>query len=113
MPLDGLHGDRDRAESFGSVAERYDRYRPGYPDRLIDDLLAQRPRRAVDVGCGTGKVAVQLLQRGVRVLGVEPDARMADLARGHGVQVELATFETWAPAGRTFRDLYRERETTA
>ena len=102
MPLDGLHGDRDRAESFGSVAERYDRYRPGYPDRLIDDVLVLRPRRAVDVGCGTGKVAVQLMQRGVRVLGVEPDTRMADLARGHGVQVEQATFEKWAPAGRTF-----------
>lgn len=102
VPLDGLHGDRDRAESFGSVAERYDRYRPGYPDSLIDDLLAQGPSRAVDVGCGTGKLAVRLMQRGVHVLGIEPDGRMAEVARGHGVPVELATFEAWEPAGRRF-----------
>ena len=36
------------------------------------------------------------------VLGVEPDARMADFARRTGVEVEVATFETWESAGRAF-----------
>jgi SAM-dependent methyltransferase len=36
------------------------------------------------------------------VLGVEPDARMAGFAQGRGLQVEVATFEAWEPAGRTF-----------
>jgi hypothetical protein len=36
------------------------------------------------------------------VLGVEPDARMAGFARRTGVEVEMATFEAWEPAGRTF-----------
>jgi SAM-dependent methyltransferase len=36
------------------------------------------------------------------VLGVEPDARLADLARQSGVGVEVATFEAWDPAGREF-----------
>jgi SAM-dependent methyltransferase len=36
------------------------------------------------------------------VLGVEPDKRMADFARAHGLPVEVATFEAWDPAGRTF-----------
>src|SRR3954465_12934374 len=39
---------------------------------------------------------------GLRVLGVEPDDAMAAVARDHGVRVELARFETWDPAGRTF-----------
>ena len=56
-----LHHDRGRAESFGSSAERYDRYRPSYPDALIDDLARLRPATVLDVGCGTGKVSVALI----------------------------------------------------
>ena len=34
-----LHEERDRAESFGASALDYDRYRPGYPDVLIEAIL--------------------------------------------------------------------------
>jgi SAM-dependent methyltransferase len=56
----------------------------------------------LDVGCGTGKVARALIERGVAVLGVEPDERMARVARSHGVHIEVASFEVWDPAARTF-----------
>ena len=36
------------------------------------------------------------------MLGVDPDARMAELARRFGIEVEVATFEDWDPAGRAF-----------
>jgi SAM-dependent methyltransferase len=36
------------------------------------------------------------------VLGVDPDARMAEFARGTGVEVEVSTFEAWDPADRVF-----------
>src|SRR6202040_149468 len=39
---------------------------------------------------------------GCRVLGVDTDERMADLARRSGVEAEVATFEFWDPAGRAF-----------
>ena len=91
------------AESFGTDAERYDRARPPYPRELIDRVVARSPGRAVlDVGTGTGIAARQLQAAGCSVLGVDPDARMADVARGHGVDVEVATFEAWDPAGRAF-----------
>jgi SAM-dependent methyltransferase len=102
VPLDGLHGQRDRADSFGSAAENYDRYRPGYPSALIDELVAGNPSQALDVGCGTGKVAVPLIARGLSVLGIEPDDRMASVARRQGVPVEVDSFESWDPAGRTY-----------
>lgn len=81
---------------------QYDRYRPAPPDALIDDLTALRPRRVLDVGCGTGKAAAALAGRGLAVVGVEPDERMAQVARSHGVSVEVATFEAWDAADRRF-----------
>lgn len=36
------------------------------------------------------------------VLGVDVDERMADFARRHGLEVEVAAFEVWEPAGCEF-----------
>ncbi|MGW3206817.1 class I SAM-dependent methyltransferase [Streptomyces sp. NPDC001135] len=91
------------AESFGSDAERYDRARPHYPQAMVDRIVSAAPGPEVlDVGCGTGIVARQFEAVGSRVLGVDVDARMADLARRRGLDVEVAPFEAWDPAGRTF-----------
>ena len=96
-----LFEDRSRAESFGVVADLYDRARPSYPPALVDALLADGAKRVLDVGCGTGIAAAQLRARGCQVLGVEVDARMAEVARTKGIEVEVAPFELWeAGAGR-------------
>jgi SAM-dependent methyltransferase len=97
-----LFANRTRAESFGTVAELYDRARPSYPPALIDALVAGAPRRVLDVGCGTGIASALLAQRGASVLGVEVDERMASVARAKGLEVEVATFEAWDAAGRRF-----------
>jgi 2-polyprenyl-3-methyl-5-hydroxy-6-metoxy-1,4-benzoquinol methylase len=56
----------------------------------------------LDVGAGTGIASIQLAKAGAQVLAVEPDARMAAVARGKGVHLEESTFEDWQPDGRTF-----------
>jgi hypothetical protein len=97
------HRHRQVAESFGVDAERYDRARPSYPAALVERIVAASAGRGVlDVGCRTGIAARQFQAAGCRVLGVDPDARMADLARQSGVEVEVAASETWDPAGRAF-----------
>ncbi|MFC5148263.1 class I SAM-dependent methyltransferase [Streptomyces aureoversilis] len=110
------HQYRQAAESFGSDAERYDRARPRYPDAMVKRIAAAGPGVDVldardvpevpdvlDVGCGTGIAARQFQAAGCRVTGVEPDARMAGLARRLGLDVvDVATFEAWDPAGRRF-----------
>jgi SAM-dependent methyltransferase len=97
------HQYRAAAESFGVNAERYDRTRQPYPTALIERIVTSSSGHDVlDVGCGTGIAARQFQAAGCRVLGVEPDARMAEFARGSGVDVDVATFEAWDPAGRTF-----------
>ena len=51
-----LHAEADLVESFG-------------------------PRRVLDAGCGTGRVAIELHRRGTEVVGVDVDASMLDVAR--------------------------------
>lgn len=91
------------AESFGSDVERYDRTRPSYPDAMVERIVAASPGPDfLDVGCGTGTATRQFRAAGRMVLGVEPDARMAEFARRGGIEVEGAKFEDWDPAGRAF-----------
>ena len=96
--------ERERARLFDREAERYDRIRPPYQDAAIDEVLGPSPTRpsVLDVACGTGIASRQMAQRGAQVLGVELNPRMAEVAGRHGIQTEVAPFETWDPEGRTF-----------
>jgi SAM-dependent methyltransferase len=97
------HQHRQVAESFGTDAERYDRARPSYPGALVDRIVAASPGPDVlDVGCGTGISARLFQAAGCRVLGVDPDDRMASVARQGGLEVEVAKIEDWDSAGREF-----------
>ncbi|UQU67320.1 class I SAM-dependent methyltransferase [Couchioplanes caeruleus] len=97
------HREHHVSRSFGVDPDRYDRARPRYPDVVLDRIVAAAPgRHLLDVGCGTGIEARQLRGAGCTVLGVEPDERMAAFARRTGLEVEVAPFEDWNAAGRTF-----------
>ncbi|MBV1849587.1 class I SAM-dependent methyltransferase [Catellatospora tritici] len=70
------------ARSFGSAAERYDRYRPSYAPEAVTWALGERPVRVVDLGAGTGILSRLLHRLGHEVIAVEPD----DLMREHLLQ---------------------------
>lgn len=100
--------ERPRALVFGEVAEVYESARPGYAPRLAPVVLeyaALRGLGAVEFGAGTGKATLGFAERGVALLCVEPDPRMAEVLRrrtaGHpSVRVEVESFERWRPAER-------------
>jgi SAM-dependent methyltransferase len=103
------HRDRERLrETFGSVAELYDRARPTYPAVVFDDLeeLAglEPGSRVLEIGPGTGKATVELAQRGYAVTGVELSAELAEVARRNVPEAEIvvADFESWEPAEADF-----------
>jgi len=103
LTASALHVQRQVAEGFGADARRYDRARPTYPASLVERIVAASPGPDVlDVGCGTGISARLFQAAGCRVLGVDPDPRMAELARQGGTATEVAKFEDWDPVGRSF-----------
>jgi len=96
--------DREQRFTFDEVAELYDRHRPGYPERLFDDLFALSDigpgGRILEIGCGPGKASVFLAARGFPMTCVEPGASMARVARQRlsgfaAVEVVRSTFEDW------------------
>ena len=88
---------------FGDDVLQYERARPPYPEWVFDELIqGTTGLRVLDVGCGTGTATATFRERGCRILGVEPDDRMAQVAASRGIDVEVSTFEKWDPAGRVF-----------
>jgi SAM-dependent methyltransferase len=89
-------GTTVRASSFGSVAEAYDRFRPGPPLAAAEWLLPAPCRRVVDLGAGAGSFTRVLAERADRVIAVEPDARMLDVLRKRSPGVPVV--RGWAEA---------------
>jgi SAM-dependent methyltransferase len=89
--------DRDRrARSFGAVADRYARARPGYPAAAVEWLLEAGPGRdVVDLAAGTGKLTQVLVEAGAAVVAVEPDEGMRAALAGAvpGVEALAGTAE--------------------
>jgi trans-aconitate methyltransferase len=91
---------REQRGVFGEVAEDYDRIRPGYPDQLVDDVLAAAgPGPVLEVGAGTGIATVAFAARGAALTCIEPDPRMAGLLRHKlpDTPIVVSTFEDWTP----------------
>ena len=90
------HGGSRKLGFGGEVARLYARYRRGYPpaviDAIVDAIGLSRDDTVIDLGCGTGQLAVPLAARVRSVVGVDPEPDMLWLARGHD---EAAPNVTW------------------
>jgi ubiquinone/menaquinone biosynthesis C-methylase UbiE len=74
---------------FAGTAQWYARYRPAYPQELIEGLAAAAgldgTGRLLDLGTGTGQLAVPLARYVAEVLAVDPEPEMlAQLPAGIG-----------------------------
>lgn len=78
------------ATAFRDQGADYDRLRPGYPDAALEEILAHTPeaadgpRRAIDLGAGTGKLSWALAAHGLEVTAVDTSAAMLETARRGG-----------------------------
>ena len=74
-----MRDDNILRQSFGSIAERYDRLRPGPPDEAVRLVLPDDAVDVLELGAGTGTLTRQLVRRHGHVRAVEPDDRMRAL----------------------------------
>lgn len=72
---------------FSDRAADYVKYRPSYPAAAIDKILVGLSSIsqlvAADIGAGTGISSRLLAERGVKVLAIEPNAAMRQVAFPH------------------------------
>lgn len=101
----------EQALVFDRVAALYDAQRPGYPDALFDDLVAELglapDAQLLEIGAGTGKATLPFLRRGFAVHAVEPGEAMAQHLAANAApwrerfELQRATLESAAlPAAR-------------
>lgn len=73
----------NNVERFAGFQDTYNRYRPKAPRLVVDILtayLGERPRRVVDLGCGTGLSTFVWMHDADEVIGVEPSDDMRNTA---------------------------------
>ena len=74
----------------GEVAHFYQRYRRGYPaavfDALVDAFALTVDDIVLDLGCGTGQLALPIAARVRAVVGVDPEPDMLVCARQAGTE---------------------------
>src|SRR5262245_10429493 len=96
---------RNSVGRFTGLANLYSAHRPDYPSAAIDFILSHcaihPAMRLIDVGCGTGIASRQFVQRGLEVIGIEPNPEMrraADALHGPITYREGRAEETGLPS---------------
>lgn len=71
----------DKIEFFDKIYKTYDKYRPGYPQQLFEDILKYKnlfaDSRLFEIGIGTGKATQPFIDKGLQVASIEPGKKMA------------------------------------
>ena len=91
-------------EVFSGRAENYAAARSGYPRELFAWLMESARLApgavAADVGAGTGKFTESLLDCGLAVHAVDPNAQMLEQAMARLLAHTRTSTRTWAAARR-------------
>jgi len=76
---------KGREWAFDTIAETYERMRPGYPDELYDDIFKMitidESCNAVEIGIGSGQATLPILKTGCKVTAVEYGKNFTELCR--------------------------------
>ncbi len=94
---------KKESEMFNQAADYYDRYRPSYPEDIIDIIIKetkiQKGSRLLEIGAGSGKATELFTGRGFDILCIEPGNELVNIGNkrfeGNAIRFETARFEEY------------------
>ncbi|MBQ8171921.1 MAG: class I SAM-dependent methyltransferase [Oscillospiraceae bacterium] len=92
-------------QKFTGKADNYDKYRPSYPDSLLEWLYNNTcALNVADIGAGTGKFTACLTKKPWNITAVEPNSDMLEKLRHNlpGITVVQASAENTGLAAASF-----------
>ena len=102
---------KKRSQSFNTIASQYSRYRPGYPQELIDLIMdragVSAESRILEIGSGPGTATIQFAKRNSAILCVEPGEQLIETAKKNlasypNIRFINSRFEDWIPETNAF-----------
>ncbi len=94
IPPGGHRATWDPKDVFTGTARFYTRYRPSYPDKVIhllrESFALNQKSRVIDLGCGTGQIALKLAPYVREVIAVDPQEEMLQEAQNAASTKQLS-----------------------
>ncbi len=94
---------KHESEMFNNAADYYDKYRPGYPDGIIETFIKEtgikKGSNIVEIGAGSGKATEHIAGKGFNILCIEPGYDLARIGNerfdGDSIKFEVSRFENY------------------
>lgn len=94
----------EKIEPYKGIATIYDKIRPSYPEKLIQDIISRTKidlsDKLLEIGAGTGKATIQFAEKGFSIHAIELGEDMAEILKVKcseypKVSLEVTSFEEW------------------
>ncbi|PAF33048.1 rRNA adenine N-6-methyltransferase family protein [Paenibacillus sp. 7516] len=95
----------ENKETFNSIANEYEKYRPTYPNEMYNDIFdysnPDREDKILEIGCGTGQATRGMIERGYKqITCIEYGDRLAQFTAEkfnsyETIKVINSSFEEW------------------
>lgn len=87
----------NESRQFDKAADYYDKYRPGYPEKIFDDMILisginNETAKILEIGCGSGKATEYLANRGFTVTGIDIGENLIRQAKENFKEYKNITF---------------------
>ena len=104
----------DTSNIFAETAYYYAKYRPGYPkevlEKLVTNLDLNKSSNVLDLGCGTGQIAIEIASYVNKVYAVDPQEDMLTEGKKIASEKEIANIEWINSESSKIKSVFNEQD---